>query len=245
MMKSMLQSVPVGRCATFLCLVFFNVTQPLSAQNERDTSVFVDKSDPLTIFEDPAFDRSNILDERQNSAVLSLDFLKEKNQKRNQLRFQRPPGQQQKVIFDFQTTGKYSAVYSCELIIDSTFQTTLMSCCDVVLPTAILSPHIAIRKAGTNLSLAHYPLSSYYPIIVYGDGTIYATGSAGYFFLPPNLYPSNQPLQLKGSGPHKVYWLGEEHPDGSTDFSISKETEKEDATVRFISGKWQRRIRLK
>ncbi|MDG1313878.1 MAG: hypothetical protein P8I47_01210 [Schleiferiaceae bacterium] len=245
MMKSIPPSVPVGRCATFLCLVFFSTTQPLSAQNERDTSVFVDKSDPLTIFEDPTFEGLHILDEQQNSAVLSSDFLNEKNEKSKQLRFQRPPGQQQKVVFDFQTTGKYSAVYSCELIIDSTFLTSIMSCCDIVLPTAMLSPHVAIRKAGVNLSLAHYPLSSYYPIVAYGDGTLYATGSAGYFFLPPNLYPSSQPLQLKGSGPHKVYWLGEEHPDSSTDFPITEETEMEDTTVRFISGKWQRRIRLK
>ena len=244
-MKSIPQSVPAGRCATFLCLIFLGATQPLSAQNERDTSAFVDKSSPLTILKDPTSDPLDILDEQQNSAAFSPGFLNQKNEKSNQLRFQRPPGQQQKVVFDFQTTGKYSAVYSCELIIDSTHQTTLMSCCDVVLPTAILSPHIAIRKVGLNLSLAHYPLSSYYPIVAYGDGTIYATGSAGYFFLPPNLYPSSQPLQLKGAGPHKVYWLGEEHPDNSTDFPITEETEMEDTTVRFISGKWQRRIRLK
>lgn len=222
MMKSIPQSVPVGRCATFLRLVFFSTTQPLSAQNERDTSVFVDKSDPLTILEDPTFYRLNILSDQQNSVIFSPGFFNDKNEKSKQLRFQSPPDQQQKVVFDFQTTGKYSAVYSCELIIYSTFQTTLMSCCDVVLPTAMLSPHIAIRKAGINLSLAHYPLSSYYPIIAYGDGTLYATGSAGYFFLPPNLYPSSQPLQLKGSGPHKVYWLGEEHPDSSTDFPITE-----------------------
>ena len=244
-MKSIPQSVPVGRCATFLCLVFFSTTQPLSAQNERDTSVFVDKSDPLTILEDPTFYRLNILSDQQNSAIFSPGFFNDKNEKSKQLRFQRPPGRQQKVVFDFQTTGKYSAVYSCELIIDSTFLTSIMSCCDIVLPTAVLSPHVAIRKAGVNLSLAHYPLSSYYPIVAYGDGTLYATGSAGYFFLPPNLYPSSQPLQLKGSGPHKVYWLGEEHPDSSTDFPITEETEMEDTTVRFNPGKWQRRIRLK
>jgi len=244
-MKSIPQSVPVGRCATFLCLVFFSTTQPLSAQNERDTSVFVDKSDPLTILEDPTFYRLNILSDQQNSAIFSPGFFNDKNEKSKQLRFQRPPGRQQKVVFDFQTTGKYSAVYSCELIIDSTFLTSIMSCCDIVLPTAMLSPHVAIRKAGVNLSLAHYPLSSYYPIVAYGDGTLYATGSAGYFFLPPNLYPSSQPLQLKGSGPHKVYWLGEEHPDSSTDFPITEETEMEDTTVRFNPGKWQRRIRLK
>ena len=167
MMKSIPQSVPVGRCATFLCLVFFSTTQPLSAQNERDTSVFVDKSDPLTILEDPTFYRLNILSDQQNSAIFSPGFFNDKNEKSKQLRFQRPPGRQQKVVFDFQTTGKYSAVYSCELIIDSTFLTSIMSCCDIVLPTAMLSPHVAIRKAGVNLSLAHYPLSSYYPIVAY------------------------------------------------------------------------------
>ena len=244
-MKSLPQPVPVGRCAMFLCLIFFSVTQSLSAQNERDTSVFVDKSDPLTILEDPAFDRLNNLDEQQNSAVFPPGFFNDKNEKSEQLRFQRPPGQQQKVVFDFQTSGKYSAVYSCELIIDSTFQTTIMSCCDVVSPTSMLSPHIAIRKAGVNLRVAAYPLSSYYPIVAYGDGTLYATGSAGFFFLPPNLYSSSQPLRLKGSGPHKVYWLGEEHPDSYTDLPNAEETDLEDTTVRFISGKWQRRIRLK
>ena len=81
MMKSIPQSVPVGRCATFLCLVFFSTTQPLSAQNERDTSVFVDKSDPLTISEDPTFYRLNILSDQQNLAIFSPGFFNDKNEK--------------------------------------------------------------------------------------------------------------------------------------------------------------------
>ncbi len=244
-MECLPQSVPVGRCLAFSCLIFIGANQCLFAQNERDTAVFVDKSVPLTISKDPTFDRFDFNDEDENSAVFTPRFLDETDQNGEQLRFQSPPGQQQKVVFDFLTTGKNAAAYTCELVIDSTFQTQIMTCCDVITPSTILVPHVAIRKAGANLSLAHYPLSSYYPIVAFGNGTLYATGSSGYFFLPPNLYSGNQPLPLKGPGPHKVYWLGEDHPDGSS--LVVPETEErivEDGTVRFVSGKWQRRIRL-
>ncbi len=244
-MKCLPQSVPVGRSLAFLCLIFIGVKQPLIAQNELDTLIFVDKSIPLTIPKDQTSDQFDFNDVDENSAIFNPYISDETNQKGEQLLFQRPSGQQQKVVFDFLTTGKNAAAYTCELIIDSTFQTKIMTCCDIVSPSTMLVPHVAIRKSGANLSLAHYPLSSYYPIVAFGDGTLYATGSSGYFFLPPNLYAGSQPLQLKGPGPHKVYWLGEDHPDGSSlSAPLIEESGAEDATVRFISGKWQRRIRL-
>ena len=244
-MKCLLHSVPVGRCLAFVLPISIGITTTLSAQNERDTSVFVDKSDSLTIPNRRASSKSDFFDVHQNTGAFSRNFDLSAEEKREELPLQRPPGQQRKVVFDFQTTGKHAAVYSCELIIDSTFQNKLMSCCDVVLTTPMLAPHVAIRKAGSNLSVASYPLSSYYPIVAYGDGTLVATGSNGYFFVPPNLYSGSQPIQLKGAGPHKVYWLGEDHPDSSPlDHSAAEESAVEDATVRFISGKWQRRIRL-
>jgi hypothetical protein len=48
-MKCLLHSVPAGRWLAFLLPIFTGVTTTLSAQNERDTSLFVDKSDSLTI----------------------------------------------------------------------------------------------------------------------------------------------------------------------------------------------------
>jgi len=63
------------------------------------------------------------------------------------------------------------------------------------------------------LVVNHMPKSSHYPIYLVGEGTLKSFGAQGWFFLPPNLYSSNKPLTLVGRGPHKVYWLGADHPD--------------------------------
>lgn len=245
-MKSLPQAVPAGRYLALFCLIIFNVSQPLLAQDERDTVRYVDKSMPSTISKDLDSNPLEFFDVPQSSDAFHPELSNEINKKGQIGSLQRPPGPQQKVVFDYQTNGKYAAVYTCQLSIDSTFQTKFMSCCDVVLPTSILAPHVAIRKAGSNLSVATYPLSSYYPIVAYGDGTLMASGSPGFFFLPPNLYPGSQPLPLKGPGPHKVYWLGEDHPDSdSAELNNVEDSMLADPTVRFVRGKWQRRIRLK
>ena len=245
-MKSLPQAVPAGRYLALFCLIIFNVSQPLLAQDERDTVRYVDKSMPSTISKDLDSNPLEFSDVPQSSDAFHPELSNEINKKGQIVSLQRPAGPQQKVVFDYQTNGKYAAVYTCQLIIDSTFQTKFMSCCDVVLPTSILAPHVAIRKAGSSLSVATYPLSSYYPIVAYGDGTLMASGSPGFFFLPPNLYPGSQPLPLKGPGPHKVYWLGEDHPDSDSAELIKVEDSMlVDPSVRFIRGKWQRRIRLK
>jgi len=117
------------------------------------------------------------------------------------------------VHFEWKTTGKYSAVYQASLFIDSAFKSTYMPCCDQAFTGTSLAPQLTLLKAGMPLVVNHMPKSSHYPIYLVGEGTLKSFGAQGWFFLPPNLYSSNKPLTLVGKGPHKVYWLGADHPD--------------------------------
>ena len=117
------------------------------------------------------------------------------------------------VHFEWKTTGKSSGVYQASLFIDSTFKSTYMACCDQPFTGASLAPQLTLLKAGMPLVVNHMPKSSHYPIYLVGEGTLKSTGAQGWFFFPPNLYASNKPLTLVGRGPHKVYWLGADHPD--------------------------------
>ena len=102
-MKCLLHSVPAGRWLAFFLPIFTGMTTTLSAQNERDTSLFVDKSDSLTIPNRRASSKSDFFDVHQNTGAFSRNFDLSAEEKREQLPLQRPPGQQQKVVFDFQT----------------------------------------------------------------------------------------------------------------------------------------------
>ena len=117
------------------------------------------------------------------------------------------------VHFEWKTTGKYSAVYQASLFIDSAFKSTYMPCCDQAFTGTSLTPQLTLLKAGMPLVVNHMPKSSHYPIYLVGEGTLKSFGAQGWFFFPPNLYASNKPLTLVGRGPHKVYWLGADHPD--------------------------------
>ena len=117
------------------------------------------------------------------------------------------------VHFEWKTTGKSSGVYQASLFIDSAFKSTYMACCDQPFTGSSLAPQLTLLKAGMPLVVNHMPKSSHYPIYLVGEGTLKSTGAQGWFFFPPNLYASNKPLTLVGRGPHKVYWLGADHPD--------------------------------
>ena len=117
------------------------------------------------------------------------------------------------VHFEWKTTGKYSAVYQASLFIDSAFKSTYMPCCDQAFTGTSLAPQLTLLKAGMPLVVNHMPKSSHYPIYLVGEGTLKSFGAQGWFFFPPNLHASNKPLTLVGKGPHKVYWLGADHPD--------------------------------
>ena len=73
-MKCLLHSVPAGRWLAFLLPIFTGVTTTLSAQNERDTSLFVDKSDSLTILNRRASSKSDFFDANQNTDAFSRNF---------------------------------------------------------------------------------------------------------------------------------------------------------------------------
>jgi hypothetical protein len=88
-----------------------------------------------------------------------------------------------------------------------------MPCCDQLFLGGPLVPQLSLLKAGTPLLKSHMPKSTHYPIYLVGEGVLRASGAPGWFFLPPNIHAGNKPLTLTGPGPHKVYWLGADHPD--------------------------------
>ena len=103
------------------------------------------------------------------------------------------------VVFDFVTSGKSSQSF--------------MPCCDQLYIGSKLDPQVSIKKNSSSMSVAHYPKSSFYEIFAVGQGIVTASGSPGYFFVPPNIYFGHIPLQLLGPGPHKIYWLEADHID--------------------------------
>lgn len=130
-----------------------------------------------------------------------------------------PPGdgvlsaQPDTVLFQWTTTGKNAAWYQSALYIDSAYKSGYMSCCDQLQVLGPLTPQLSLIKGTTPLIRMYCPKSSYYPLYLVGEGTLLSSGAPGWFFLPPNIYASNKPLKITGKGPHKVYWLGADHPD--------------------------------
>jgi autotransporter-associated beta strand protein len=117
------------------------------------------------------------------------------------------------VNFEWTTSGKGAASYKATLYIDSAYKASYMSCCDQLFLGGPLAPQLSLLKAGTPLLRNHMPKSSHYPIYLVGEGVLKAFGAPGWFFLPPNIHAGTKPLTLSGPGPHKVYWLGADHPD--------------------------------
>lgn len=129
------------------------------------------------------------------------------------------------VHFEWITSGAYGAAYKASLFIDSAYKSTFMPCCDQLYLGGPLVPQIALIKGKTPLLISHTPKSTYYPIYLVGEGILNAYGAPGWFFLAPHIYPGNQPLCVSGEGPHKVYWLGADHPDISDGQNNFNETE--------------------
>ena len=117
------------------------------------------------------------------------------------------------VVFDFVTSGKSSQSFQCTLLIDSSFSSSFMPCCDQLYMGGKLEPQVSMKKNSSSLSVAHYPKRSFYEIFAVGQGVVTASGSPGYFFVPPNIYFGHLPLELLGPGPHKIYWLEADHID--------------------------------
>ena len=117
------------------------------------------------------------------------------------------------VHFEWTTKGKGAAAYKSSLFIDSAYKNTYMPCCDQLFLGGPLAPQLSLLKGMVPLLKNHTPKSSYYPIYLVGEGTLKSYGAPGWFFSAPNIHPGNKPLELIGAGPHKVYWLGADHPD--------------------------------
>ena len=107
--------------------------------------------------------------------------------------------------------------FHARLLIDPAFTKAFMPCCDQLFLGGPLQPQLVLRKSKTSMTIANYPKSSYYPIMVVGEGALTSKGAPGYFYLPPNIYPGTSTVNLQGAGPHKVYWLGADHPDVHSD----------------------------
>lgn len=147
------------------------------------------------------------------------------------------------VIFDFRTHGINAQSFQSRLYVDTLGFSTMqvMPFCDQYYIGSVLDPHLAIQKNSISLEQACYPQSSYYPLIAVGEGWLEATGDPGYFFVPPDVLPGHQPVLLQGAGPHKVYWLGADHPDNEhvvdwNNWSIKAERK---------NGRWLKHIRIR
>ena len=117
------------------------------------------------------------------------------------------------VLFQWTTTGKNAAWFQSSLYIDSAYKSGYMSCCDQLQVLGPLTDQLSLIKGTTPLITMYCPKSSYYPVYLVGEGILVSSGAPGWFFLPPNIHASNKPLKITGKGPHKVYWLGADHPD--------------------------------
>lgn len=147
------------------------------------------------------------------------------------------------VVFDFRTHGSNAQSFQSRLYVDTLGFSTMqvMPFCDQYYIGSVLDPHLAIQKNSISLEQACYPQSSYYPLIAVGEGWLEATGDPGYFFIPPDVLPGHQPVLLQGAGPHKVYWLGADHPDNErvvdwNNWSIKAERK---------NGRWLKHIRIR
>lgn len=175
------------------------------------------------------------------------------------------------VQFSFTTAARIGGgSYTASLYIDPVFSTSFMPCCDQIYLGSPLQTQVVVRKAKTSFAVANYPRSSYYPIMVVGEGTLTAKGAPGYFFVAPNIIPGHQNVVLRGKGPHKVYWLGADHPDGTGDSEYAEQLSVEelpsvpdhktlkqawdilgrpggaeaDFELQFIDGEWKKVVRV-
>lgn len=179
------------------------------------------------------------------------------------------------VDFVFQPKSSRSvsaANFHARLLIDPVFSQSFMPCCDQLYLGGPLQTQLVLRKSKTSVTVANFPKSSYYPLMIVGEGTLTAKGAPGYFYLPPNIYPGTSAVQLRGKGPHKVLWLGADHPDVgmgeelATDVlglpempTVRDEAQSEQAwdvlgrpggagaefELQFIDGVWKKVVRVK
>jgi hypothetical protein len=117
----------------------------------------------------------------------------------------------------------------------------LMPFCDQIFYGSLRDPHIVLEKSSNFLSSGCFPLRSYYPLRIVGEGWLTSSGDKGWFFVPPNVLPGDTNVFLPGVGPHKVYWLSADHPDG-----VGVESMCDGRRVKSIykDGRWIKRIRL-
>ncbi len=144
--------------------------------------------------------------------------------------------------FDFRTTGHGAQSFHAQLHIDSLGGSmNLMPFCDQIFYGSLRDPHIVLEKSSNFLSSGCFPLRSYYPLRIMGEGWLTSSGDKGWFFVPPNVLPGDTNVFLPGAGPHKVYWLSADHPDG-----VGVESMWDGRRVKSIykDGRWIKRIRL-
>ncbi len=117
--------------------------------------------------------------------------------------------------FIFTSSSSPSQVAQSTLYVNQNFDVSFMPCCDQLFMAGRPEFGVKIIKNGQVFcSVAHLPMSVNYPLEVSGEGALVTAGVPGYFYHPPHLQSSTQPLKLKGKGPHTVYWLSVNHPDG-------------------------------
>jgi len=147
------------------------------------------------------------------------------------------------VVFDFRTSGIAAQSFQSRLYVDTLGFATMnvQTFCDQHYIGNVLDPHLAIYKQSVPLEQACYPKSSFYPLMAVGEGWLEASGDPGYFFIPPDVLPGHQPVFLQGMGPHKIYWLGADHPDVERVFNWNNRSVRAERK----NGQWLKKIRIR
>ena len=66
-----------------------------------------------------------------------------------------------------------------------------MPFCDQIFYGSLRDPHIVLEKSSNFLSSGCFPLRSYYPLRIVGEGWLTSSGDKGWFFVPPNVLPGD------------------------------------------------------
>lgn len=123
------------------------------------------------------------------------------------------------------TASNPNQVFQATLYVGGGYLSTFMSCCDQLFMGNMSSNRVTLEKpGGASCAVAHFPKSVNYPLTVVGSGRIETKGVPGFFFDPPVLQKSTQPLYLKGPGPHEIYWISENHPDADGTLTMSQKS---------------------
>ena len=122
-----------------------------------------------------------------------------------------------------------NGVQHCMLLVDSSYSSNFLPCCDQLYLGGPGAPHVALIKPGNiSLNVGAFVSSSYYALDIAGEGTLRSHGAPGWYWIAPNLHPGHKDLDLRGKGPHKILWIADNNPDFVHDDEDARSVEIEE-----------------